>query len=517
MRIEIDQSAGTAPTDFSWQFGMGNDHAALLLRKDVCEHLRFIHDELGVRYLRCHGIFDDDMNVFPRLSDNRNLRGLPRAKQCGTVNFHLIGVALDNLLATGMKPFVELSFMPSALAAGRKIGFPHKRYNNNITMPKDMAAWQDFIRQFIAFLLERYGHEEVESWYFEVWNEPDLACFFAGSQRDYFRLYKATAEAVKSVDKNLRVGGPATSACRWIGDFARFCKDSGAPVDFISTHHYPGDGFGNSFGMKDAFKMMGTSKRAAKDGTSLGALYEKLFYKPGKYAGWRRGVLAEFDEKALHEAGSLPLFITEWNSMAVFGAPVHDEKYSAAFIVRTAMGLKNRIGGYLFWCASDVFEEMALIDEPFHGSYGIVNINGIPKPNFYAFLLLSMLHPQRLELDGTSKDGVEYAAFTDGRNLQVLVFAQDSDPLKCEKHSVELAVGGNYNEIVCYRIDDTHCNPKSVWRKQGAKRYVTPEDAANIRAESALKAEKVVPDGSGAIAFMIQTNDVVLFTCREVQ
>lgn len=513
MRITIDRNAATTRTDFSWQFGMGNDHAALLLRTDMCQHLKLVHDELGIQYLRCHGIFDDDMNIFPRLGDNRNLSRLPGNKKCGTVNFHLVSVALDNLLSTGMKPFLELSFMPTALASGKKVGFPHRRYNNNITMPKDLGAWQAFIKQFIAFLLERYGRDEVESWYFEVWNEPDLACFFKGSQRDYFRLYQATAEAVKAVDGNLRVGGPSTSACRWIGDFVAFCHKSGAPVDFISTHHYPGDGFGNSFGVKDAFRMMSTTKRAARDGISLGTLYEKLFYKPEVYRTWRRGILAEFDKKAITEAGGLPLFITEWNSMAVFGAPIHDEKYSAAFITRTVTDLKNQMGGYMFWCASDIFEEMALINEPFHGSYGVVNIHGIPKPNFYAFKLLSRLYPNRLEIDGSAETGVEYAAYTDGRNLQVLVYVQDCDPQKRETYTVELDAGDTYREAVCYRIDDTHCNPKAVWRERGSSPYLTPGEAAAIRTASAMKAEHAEMSG-GVIRFEIGTNDIVLFELK---
>jgi xylan 1,4-beta-xylosidase len=513
MKIAIDKNTQTVPTDYSWKFGVGNDHASMLLRADMCSHLKLIHDELGIQYLRCHGIFDDDMNVFPRLGNNSNFRGLPGNKDCGTVNFHLISMALNNLLATGMKPFVELSFMPTVLASGKKLGFPHARYSNNITMPKDMGEWQKFIRQFITFLMDYYGKEEVESWYFEVWNEPDLGCFFAGQQEDYFKLYKETAKAVKSVDDKLRVGGPSTSACRWIGDFTTFCKKSGAPVDFISTHHYPGDGFGNSFGMKDALGMMKTTKRAAKDDTSLGMLYEELFYKPEIYKGWHRGVLREFDEQAFKEAGNLPIFITEWNSMAVFGAPVHDEKYSAAFIARTVTDLKNQMSGYMFWCASDIFEEMALINEPFHGSYGVVNINGIPKPNFWMFKLLSKLYPNRLDMDTRTKDGVEYAAFTNGHDVQVLVYDQSCDPLKKERTSVELSINGDHSEVVCYRIDDTHCNPKAVWQELGSKKYLTPKEAAEIRDKTALKPEQIKLE-DGVVRFEIKTNDVVLFEFR---
>lgn len=507
MNIKIDTTAKTAPTDFSWQFGMGNDHAATMLRTDMFEHVKLIHDELGIKHIRFHGIFDDDMLCYQVLSDNRNLRGLMSAQKCGTFNFHQVGQVYDNVIKAGLKPFVELSFMPKHLASGKKVGFPHSRYANNITMPKSLANWQEFIKQFVTFLINRYGKEEVESWLFEIWNEPDLGCFFKGKQNHYFKLYKATAEAVKSVDKKIKVGGPSTSACRWIPEFLAFCKKSGAPVDFVTTHHYPGDGFGNTFTVGDAFKMMGTSKQAAKDGLTLGTLYNKLFFKPETYAKWHRGVLKEFDDRALREAGNLPLYITEWNSMAVFGAPVHDEKYSAAFIVRNVMDLENKMSGYMLWCMSDIFEEMALIGEPFHGSYGIVNINGIPKPNFWAIKLLSMLYPQRLLLNGKAKEGVEYAAFTDGKNVQVLLYNQSHDYNKHEKTSVTVELNG-FNGVTVYRIDDTHCNPKKVWQDMGANPYPTQEEVEAIKERTKLVAEKIAYDGK--VNLEISTNDVVM-------
>ena len=175
MNIFIDKNTKMVPTNFSWQFGVGNDHAFQLHRTDVCEHIRLAHEELGFRYLRFHGIFDDDMLCVQRLSDYKPFRAVPHSKEIEEVNFLQTAKVYDNILSCGMKPFVELSFMPSALASGKKTGI---RYLNNITQPKSLARWSDFIEKFIKFLLRRYGKEEVESWYFEVWNEPDLAIFF---------------------------------------------------------------------------------------------------------------------------------------------------------------------------------------------------------------------------------------------------------------------------------------------------------------------------------------------------
>lgn len=152
--------------------------------------------------------------------------------------------------AAGMKPFVELSFMPSALASGKRTGL---HYHNNITTPKDYEAWAAYIKEFAAYLINRYGEEEVESWRVEIWNEPDLGTFFSGTQQEYFKLYSYTVRALKAVDRKLRVGGPSTSAGRWLKEFLEYAERENLPCDFVSTHQYPGDGFGNSFRLSDVF------------------------------------------------------------------------------------------------------------------------------------------------------------------------------------------------------------------------------------------------------------------------
>lgn len=189
IRIELD--APSRKKDRSWQKCIGSGHAALAVRKDWCEYVKRVHDELGIQYVRFHGIFDDDMLTVQRLSD---FIPLPYADKVREVSFRQVGKVYDNVLSTGMKPFVELSFLPSALASGRKTGL---HYKNNITTPKNYEEWAAYIKAFIRFLLKRYGKEEVESWYFEVWNEPDLKVFYTGSQQEYFKFYKYTVQAIK--------------------------------------------------------------------------------------------------------------------------------------------------------------------------------------------------------------------------------------------------------------------------------------------------------------------------------
>lgn len=124
MKIQIGRNGKTIPTDDSWQFGIGNDHACQMLRADVCEHVKLAHDELGIRYIRFHGIFDDDLLVIQRLTDYFNFAAMPWAGKVQELSFRQIANVFDNVLKCGMKPFVELSFMPSAIAKGKKVGPP---------------------------------------------------------------------------------------------------------------------------------------------------------------------------------------------------------------------------------------------------------------------------------------------------------------------------------------------------------------------------------------------------------
>lgn len=354
----------------------------------------------------------------------------------------------------------------------------------------------------------------MESWYFEVWNEPDLPIFFHGKQQDYFELYAATARTIKKVDAALRVGGPSTSACRWVGAFKSYCEKNDVPFDFLTTHHYPGDGFGNSFGVKDAFKMMKITHDNAKNGVDLGDTLTEYFFKPDIYKTWTKGILRKLDETARQKAGDTPLFMTEWNSMAVYSAPVHDEKYSAAFLVKSVMDLKGIMDAYMFWCCSDVFEELFILGKPFHGSYGIVNNDGIPKPNFWGFKLLSQLYPERLDLPVTN-DAVEYSVFVDGEKTQILLYAQDFDYAKHDTTELEITINTSARSVTKQVIDDNHCNPKAEWLKLGKPDLLTPAQVKMIKESTRLVSEPqafTAENGNTTIRLSVQTNDVVLLT-----
>jgi len=219
-----------------WEHTVGGSHATMGLRADWRKQLRRCHDELGFRHVRFHGLLSDGMGTLVDEQDQL------------LYSFFNADQIWDYLLSIGMKPFVELSFMPTALASGKTTAF---NYQANVTQPKDNTQWATLIHKLVSHWVDRYGLDEIRTWFFEVWNEPNLKAFWPGTQESYFEFYRCTANTIKQVDAKLQVGGPATAKDGWIDDFLAYCERVDAPLDFVSTHHYPTDALGTSPSVRD--------------------------------------------------------------------------------------------------------------------------------------------------------------------------------------------------------------------------------------------------------------------------
>ena len=217
----------------------GSGRAVLSMRDSYRQDLRRVKQVTDVKYIRFHAIFHDEMGVY-----DEDGAGHP------IYNFSYVDQVYDGLLQNGVRPFVELSFMPKKLASKDA---PHAFwYKQNVAPPKDWAKWDDLIYQFTKHLVDRYGIDEVAQWYFEVWNEPNID-FWAGEpkQATYFELYDHSAAAVKRVNSRLRIGGPATAQAAWADAFIQHCVEKHVPVDFVSSHVYGNDGSQDVFGTNE--------------------------------------------------------------------------------------------------------------------------------------------------------------------------------------------------------------------------------------------------------------------------
>jgi xylan 1,4-beta-xylosidase len=429
-----------------WEHTVGSDHAPMALRADWREQMRRAHDELGFGHVRFHGLLCDDVGTLIAEGDTL------------FYSFFNADEIFDFLLSIGMRPFVELSFMPGTLASGDKTVF---HYRANVTPPKDYAQWATLIRKLVAHWAERYGLAELREWFFEVWNEPNLDAFGSGTQDDYFKLYRYTVEAIKSVDTALKVGGPATAANAWIDDFIAFCAKSRLPVDFISTHHYPTDAFG-------------------QPGDDTEAQLSKS----------RRSVLRDQTREVRRQAGDRPVYYTEWCTSSNPRDPMHDEPYAAAFVTKTIMEAKGLVQGYSYWTFSDIFEENYFPSVPFHGGFGLLNIHGIAKPAYRAFELLHALGTDMLPVEGAHPT-VDAWTVRGARSATVLLtnYALPRHPIATETIRIKLAKAQPPIQATIRRIDSDHANAKRRWQEMGSPEYLNAAVVAELNAVSRCEPE----------------------------
>src|ERR1700733_9591059 len=193
-QVTIDAHAATEPFPHFWEQMFGSGRAILSLRQDYREDLDATKKITDFQYVRFHAILHDEVGVY-----DEDAQGNP------IYNFSYVDQIYDGLLASGVRPFVEISFMPKKLAARDVL--QSFWYKPNVSPPKDWEKWDNLIAQFTKHLVDRYGIDEVSQWYFEVWNEPNLD-FWAGDPRQatYWDLYDHTARAVKRTSERMRIG-----------------------------------------------------------------------------------------------------------------------------------------------------------------------------------------------------------------------------------------------------------------------------------------------------------------------
>ncbi len=486
---DFRQVQGPMNTMFKKCVGAGRANEGL--RADWQRQLTYAHRECGFEYIRMHGLFCDDMGVYRESKD-----GQPE------YNWQYVDELYDFLQSIGMKPFVELSFTPSAMASGSETVF---WWRGNSTKPKDFKKWGDLIHAFVTHLRERYGDAEVRTWYFEVWNEPNAQYFFHGTQQDYFNLYAVTARAIKDVSPDYKVGGPATAGCLWVLDFIRFCATNHAPVDFISTHDYCVDS-----GYLD-------------ENGNAGTVFSQN--PKGIYGNVIR-VRKQIRDSAMP---NLELHFTEWSASYTPFDPIHDSYHSAAFILDKIKNAGAAADSMSYWVFTDIFEEAGPRWTPFHGGFGLINYEDINKPAFYAYQFLNRLGAIELksndEASWISKDdkGGVQALFWDftithpgEKVLNQDFYKRDLPPKKAMQTALRISglKSGRYAATlykVGYRVNDAY----ATYCDLGSPSQLTRAQVAFIKDKndgSPLDRKVVIVGDDGVFAsdYEVRENDLCL-------
>ena len=450
----------------------GSGRAILSLRDSYRRDLREVKQVTDFKYVRFHAIFHDEVGVY-----DEDAQGHPE------YNFSYVDQIYDGLLANGVRPFVELSFMPKKLAAKDA---PHAFwYKQNVAPPKDWNKWDDLITQFAKHLVDRYGIEEVSQWYFEVWNEPNID-FWVGDpkQATYWDLYDHTVRALKNVNGRLRVGGPSTAQAAWADAFIAHCVSNKVPVDFVSSHVYGNDS------AKDVF---GTNESIPRDRMVC------------------RAVKKVHDQTKASGMPNLPLIWSEFNASYKNEPDVTDSVYMGPWMAGTIAQCDGLVDIMSYWTFSDVFEEQGVVKTPFYGGFGLIAAGDIPKPAFNVFKLLHGLGDQRLDVKSDS------ALVTRRKDGALELAVWNLVPL--EEKGVPKTVILQFKEVKGHRasilrVDKEHGDVHTAYEKMGSPRYPTEVQIKRLRESATLGAPEIHEIKNGELKLTLPPDGLAVVELR---
>ncbi len=443
--ITIDARAAARPFPHFWEIMFGSGRANLSLREAYRRDLDATRAITSIQYVRFHAIFHDENGIY-----DEDAHGHP------VYNFSYLDQIYDGLLDRNVRPFVELSFMPGRLSSSQT-PFPFW-YKPLVAPPNNYAHWDELIAEFTRHLLARYGEPELEQWYFEVWNEPNLP-FWGGRPNEptYYDLYDHTARAIKSVSPNLRVGGPATAQAAWVDRFIRHCVDHQSPVDFVSTHVYGNDSSEDVFGTHETIPRKDMVGRAVKK---------------------------VYDQVHASALPNLPIIWSEYNASYSAETAVTDSPFMGPWLannIRLCDGLTTAMS---LWTFSDVFEEGGVIKTPFYGGFGLIAEDGIPKAAFNAFRLLHLLGNERIPV---ASDNALATRDADGQ-LAIAVWNYAAPEEAGAPREMRLTVAGltGPHRAHIRIVDAQRGSPLAAWEAMGRPAFPSRHQIQVLRDRATL-------------------------------
>lgn len=471
--VTVDAKAPAQAFPHFWEQMFGSGRATLTLRDSYRRDMRQVKQITDFKYVRFHAILDDDVGVY-----SEDKQGNP------IYNFTYVDEIYDGLLAENVKPFVELSFMPKDLAS--RLDYQSFWYRPIVSPPGDYAKWNALIGSFAQHLIARYGIDEIATWYFEVWNEPNID-FWTGrpAQETYFELYDNTARTLKSVSSRIRVGGPATARADWVQAMIEHATKNAVPLDFVSTHVYGNDAAEDVFGPADP------NRPVVPTHGMVGPAVEKVY-----------------QEVQASARPDIPIIWSEFNATYSFNHEITDSTYMGPWLANTIRQCAGKVTMISYWIFSDVYEELGVIKEPFFGGFGLIAIYDVPKPSFNVFDLLHSLGTQRLS---NSADDV---LVTRKKNGSLVLAAWDlvepgvSAPAKIIRFRFKGV--SSAATVRVRRVDATHGNVLAAYDQMGRPTYPTQKQLEQLRAASRLGQPESMHLHAGVLTLSIPPQGLAL-------
>jgi xylan 1,4-beta-xylosidase len=468
----VDASAKGEPFPHFWEQMFGSGRAVLSMRESYRDDLRQVKAATDFKYVRFHGIFLDEVGVYDEDAAGNAI-----------YNFSYVDQIYDGLLKDGVRPFVELSFMPKKLAAEdiRQSFW----YRPIVAPPKDYAKWDAFMRAFAQHLVDRYGIDEVAQWYFEVWNEPNLD-FWGGRPNEptYYQLYDETAKALKAVSPRIRVGGPATAQAAWVDRFIAHTASANVPVDFVSTHVYGNDNSKDVFGTEESIPRTQMVCRAVKK---------------------------VHDQIQASANPKLPLIWSEFNASYMNETEITDSIYMGPWMAETIRDCNGLVDSMSYWTFSDVFEEQGVVKKPFYGGYGLIAAEGLPKPAFNAFKMLHMLGEIKIPASGGDLLATRRADGT----LAIALWNLSATGLDTKAKDVDVQItGAKEKHATIYRLDANHGSLTNAYAAMGSPVNPTREQIEKLKEAAKLPGPEMVTLKNGELHLHMEPEALLLIEVR---
>ncbi len=502
------------PITHNWRNTTSIGKAKEGLYAPVQEQLTILQKEIGFKQIRFHGIFDDEMMIYAE-------------DEAGAVKLSFVYVdqLFDFLLSIGLRPFVELGYMPSALASSDQSVFNKKSY---VSKPKDLDKWGQLVEGFVDHVINRYGIDEVKQWNFEVWNEPEIGCFWADTFEDFCQLYKKSYDTIKGISKEIKVGGTGIFSAsllisNWLQEFLEYGKQNDCYPDFVSFHSYPYD-------LESTEALQIDSNMDSLASIFLNPLIDTAASIPLSLDENYLSKVIHVAKEIVQEKGDATLHMTEWNSTGSHRDLINDTCFKAAYIIKNLSENLDEIDSYCYWTMTDLLEEFQASPDIFHGGLGLFTSNGIKKAAYYAYWFLSRLGNTLIDRGSyyiITKENDSYQmivynyshydklySFHDDSNIDLVnrydVFAEN------ETKEFTIALEGLREGV--YTISKSIVNRKhgssfDNWVEMGHPKSLTKEDIKYLQNISVPKREKYMEETAGnlAITTVLSPNEIQLF------
>lgn len=351
------------------------------LRSEIQEQIKTIKKDYNFDYLRIRDIFSDDLYIYYEKENNESL-----------YSWASLDNVFDFILSIGAKPFPEIGYMPSQLASKKQ--YANWQYRPNVSHPKSLSKWKELITTFLLHYIDRYGLEELRSWYFDFWTGPDLKIhdpYWNENMEAFFRFYQVTYEAFHEVDPELRLGSPNFSSIDgfpWYDAFLQFCNENDMKPAYISAHLYGCEGH--------------FSKDLKRNANNYSITDQLLLQKQVET------IQQIMDKHGFHFTD---IIVSDWNLTFLPTDLVRDTCYMGPYICHTINKTMFQVKGLSFWSLSDNYEDFFPDSRLFQGGAGLMDFHSLKKAAYNALSLVGMLGSQLFSRGDNyifTKEGGEY-------------------------------------------------------------------------------------------------------------